>query len=370
MIKIDEAFKESSERAAVHYYRRREIETHRAENQFWMALFGTLFWQELQELTPNEFDPRPTALLDGSFAEIKADEIEKKWQLIGTPAASDLIHEIYEKHFDTGNGLFRWRQEDEAVLIRFLETAPTAAIIAALRRIVADPKTNRRGYPDLIQFHKGRVKFIEIKAEGDQIRRHQLAQIQALESCGFEVEVVRIEWCFDPLQDYVVVDLETTGGQAEHHRVTEIGAVKMRGREVVETFQTLLDPQRRIPPRISQLTGITDEMVRGQPVFAEIAGTFRDFVGESILVAHNANFDYSFLRKEFERLEQNFRRPTLCTVSAMRKYFPGLKSYSLGALCREFQIELTDHHRALCDAKATAQLLRMICEKRLGWKAD
>lgn len=364
VIRIDEAFKDGSERAAANYFGSRNLPTYRAENHFWMTLFGVLFWEELQDLKPNEFDPRPTALLDGSFAEMKAEAIVRKLSLIGTEAASGLVREVFENHFGKVSGLFRWRKDDEALLVEFLETAPAEAVVAALRRIVENPKVNSRGYPDLLQIEGGKVRFIEIKAQGDQIRRHQLVQMQALERCGFEVEVVRIEWCFDPDQEYVVVDLETTGGRSEYHRVTEIGAVKVRGREVVGTFQSLVDPERKIPPKITQLTGISDRMVSGKPVFAELADEFREFVGESILVAHNVPFDYGFLRQEYGRLEQGFRRPTVCTVVGMRRYFPGLKSYSLGKLCREFGIELEGHHRALCDAKATAQLLMMMNEKR------
>jgi len=261
-----------------------------------MTLFGILFWDELQDLTPNEFEARPTRLLDGSFGESQVEEIERKLALIGTPAASELIRGTYATHLGEPSGLFQWGVVDESVLVRFLERAKPEAIVAALRRIVEDPGRNSRGYPDLLQFSDDGVRFIEIKAEGDQIRRHQLVQIQALQTCGFEVGVVRVEWSVDPMQEYVVVDLETTGGRAEYHRVTEIGAVKIREGKIVETFETLLDPGRRIPPKISRLTGITNEMVEGKPSFAEIADDFHAFVGEAILVAHSVDFDYGFLQ--------------------------------------------------------------------------
>ncbi len=366
VIRVDEAFKDGSERAAIRYYCSRGVETHSAENHFWMTLFGTLFWDELQDLTPNEFDARPTRLLDGSFGESKAVEIERKLELLGTPGASAIIQGTFANHFGKASGLFQWGLVDEAVLLRFVETAKATAVTAALRRIIEDPRANSRGYPDLLQFADDDVRFIEIKAEGDQIRRHQLVQIQALQNCGFEVSVVRVEWCVDPSQEYVVVDLETTGGRAEYHRVTEIGAVKIRNGVIVDTFETLLDPARRIPSKITRLTGITNEMVEGKPGFAEVADDLESFLGEAIFVAHSVNFDYGFLRREFERIGRSFRRPTLCTVVAMRKFFPSLPSYGLGNLCKEFGIELRDHHRALCDAKATAQLLQMINAKRLA----
>ena len=187
-----------------------------------------------------------------------------------------------------------------------------------------------------------------------------------MENAGFDVGVVRVQWCVDPMQEYVVVDIETTGGRAENHRITEIAGVKLRGGQVVDRFQTLINPERRIPRMITSLTGISDVMVADAPVFAEVAESFREFVGGAVLVAHNAKFDYGFLRQEFRRLGQEFRCPTLCTVVAMRKYFPGLESYKLSRLCAEFGISLEQHHRAMCDAEATVELLRMVNGKRLG----
>ena len=106
-------------------------------------------------------------------------------------------------------------------------------------------------------------------------------------------------------------------------------------------------------------------MVAGAPFFAQIADEFEAFIGDAVFVAHNAKFDYSFLREEFSRLERPFRYPTLCTVVASRRYFPGLKSYGLSKLCDHFEISLTSHHRALCDARATASILLQINEKRM-----
>ena len=96
-------------------------------------------------------------------------------------------------------------------------------------------------------------------------------------------------------------------------------------------------------------------MVRGAPVFAEVADSFMRFMDEGIFVAHNVNFDYGFLSHEYERLDRRFRFPKLCTVAGMRRRYPGHKSYGLGKLCDLYGIELETHHRALCDARATGQ---------------
>jgi DNA polymerase-3 subunit epsilon len=140
----------------------------------------------------------------------------------------------------------------------------------------------------------------------------------------------------------------------------------MRRGEVVDRWQSLINPERSIPRFITELTGISNEMVADAPVFAEIADSFQEFMGEAIFVAHNVRFDHGFLAAEYERLERRFRYPQLCTCQSMRSLFKGLPSYSLGKLCRHFDIPLESHHRALCDAEAAAGLLVLINEKRMA----
>lgn len=371
MIRVDEAFRDGAEDAAVVHFRKAGWQAWRAENHFWNTLFGVLFWDELREGgTQNEFDARPTCLMDGSFAREGADGIQGKLGMLGTPAAELEVRRVFEKHLGEANGLFRWRRSDVEVLTGFLNNAPAAGVSRMLMRMAEDIRRNSRGYPDLLLVRPGEVRFVEVKAEGDQIRRHQLVQMQALAEAGLTVEVLRVEWYVDPAQDYVVVDVETTGGMAARDRVTEIGAVRVRGGEVTARFSTLVNPERAIPTAITRLTGIDEAMVRDAPRFAEIADGFREFVGEAVFVAHNAAFDYGFLKAEFARAGLDFRRPTLCTVAAMRKFFPGLESYGLGKLCLHFGIPLESHHRALCDAVATAELLVMVQRKRQNQAAS
>ena len=129
-------------------------------------------------------------------------------------------------------------------------------------------------------------------------------------------------------------------------------------------WHTLINPQRSIPASITQLTGITNEMVRDAPVFAEVADSLMAFMGDGIFVAHNVNFDYGFIAQEFTRLDRRFRFPKFCTCAGMRRYYPGHRSYSLGRICSIYEISLEHHHRALCDAEAAAQLLNLINRKR------
>lgn len=158
---------------------------------------------------------------------------------------------------------------------------------------------------------------------------------------------------------FVVVDLETTGGRASRDRITEVGIVVYDGEKVVETYETLLNPDCPIPPGITELTGISNAMVAEQPRFHEVARRIVELTEDAIFVAHNVRFDYQFLREEFARLGYNFQRKQLCTVRLMRKTFPGLASYSLGNLIKYFGLEVDARHRALADATATVELLQM-----------
>jgi len=189
--------------------------------------------------------------------------------------------------------------------------------------------------------------------------------LNKLQSLGFDASVTRVEWVTDPNQPYAVVDIETTGGTKGNHRITEIGAVKVVAGEVVDRWQSLVNPQRHISSFITNLTGITNEMVQDAPLFSDIAESLRVFLEGSIFVAHNVNFDYGFIKEEFARLEQSFSMPKLCTVKEMKRHYPGYESYGLGKICKEFDISLESHHRAMCDAEAAAQLLILINEKRL-----
>lgn len=327
-----------------------------------------MFWDQLQgvngETKHNEFEHSPTQLTDGSFFRKNEVAINEQLSLLHTGAALPHLEDVIASHNGEPNGVFRWRKNTLTVIRELLSHAPAIAVETILRRIATNLNENGVGFPDLMVVAGNQLRFVEIKAEGDQIRRHQLVQLQALENAGFLVEVVRVAWFADPDQEYVVVDIETTGGRSAHHRVTEIGAVRVRGGAILDKFSTLLNPERNIPSNITRLTGISDAMVNDAPKFSEIAQTFREFVGNAVFVAHNAQFDYGFLREEFKRLGQNFRCPTLCTVVAMRKFFPGLPAYGLAPLFAYFGISLSSHHRALCDAEATAELLLLINEKR------
>jgi DNA polymerase-3 subunit epsilon len=168
------------------------------------------------------------------------------------------------------------------------------------------------------------------------------------------------------IQMYAIIDVETTGGTARWERITEIAIVLHDGEKVVDTFSTLLNPDRSIPWNITQITGITDDMVAHAPRFYEVAKQIVQMTEGCIFVAHNVTFDYNFVREEFARLGFDFSRKQLCTVRLARKVFPGLPSYSLSNLKKHFGIYAEKSHRALDDTLATAQLFERILAEHEG----
>ena len=162
---------------------------------------------------------------------------------------------------------------------------------------------------------------------------------------------------------YTVIDIETTGGSSKSHKIIEVAIVTFDGSQVVDTYSTLINPQRFIPPFITSLTGISNEMVESSPTFEEVADTILKRTNENIFVAHNVNFDYGFVKQEFNELGIKFDRKKLCTVRLAKKIIPGYRSYSLGTLTSELGISINNRHRALGDAEATAKVLELLIEK-------
>ncbi len=161
-------------------------------------------------------------------------------------------------------------------------------------------------------------------------------------------------------QDLVFVDLETTGGNAAHHRITEVGIVRMQAGVVVEEWSSLVNPECRIPSYIESFTGITNEMVAGAPRFADVAGLVREKLRAPVFVAHNARFDYSFLRTEFRRVDVNFSAKVLCTVKLSRRLFPEHPRHGLDAVMERHRLTCSARHRALGDARVLSDFWRKL----------
>ena len=162
---------------------------------------------------------------------------------------------------------------------------------------------------------------------------------------------------------YSIVDIETTGNGYRGQKITEISIFLFDGKQIIDEYTSLVNPEQHIPPFITNLTGITDAMVRYAPKFYEIAKKVEEFTRDTIFVAHNVNFDYNIVKDEFKSLGFEFKRKKLCTVRLSRKIIPGLRSYSLGNICASENIPINGRHRAKGDAEATTELFRRLIER-------
>jgi len=364
-LEIDDIYRGDVEQGVCEYYQQQGYTVFFTENNLWLSLFALTFWQELFVDTPyppcNEFDIYPHVLLADCFYASQQADIEQK---LATFTHNDCIYKQVCKSaaqfYDTPTGLFQWHSDILEPLKVLIQHSELESLKAHLLQMTKTFKQLKDGYPDLMVLKDTGLCFEEVKAPGDKLRRNQLVSIDILKQHGFTVNIVAVNWFNDPNRIYSVVDIETTGGVQGNNKITEIAVVQLQAGEVIKQWASLINPERSIPPFITKLTGINAAMVRDAPCFADIADTLRGLLKGSVFVAHNVNFDYSFIRKEYAAIAQTFKMPKLCTVVESRKAFPKLPSYSLGNLAAHFELNLTNHHRALADATATAQLLKLI----------
>jgi len=155
---------------------------------------------------------------------------------------------------------------------------------------------------------------------------------------------------------YAVLDVETTGGSPKRDKITDIAIYVYDGNNIINSFESLVNPECFIPAYITGLTGITNEMVENAPYFYEIARDIIEITDDCIVVGHNVNFDYQFIKSEFRQLGYDFKRDTICTVKLSRKLMPGMSAYKLDILTNALNIVIHDRHRAAGDARATVDL--------------
>ena len=159
-------------------------------------------------------------------------------------------------------------------------------------------------------------------------------------------------------QDLVLLDLETTGTNANRDRVIEIGLIHCRGLQIVDSWSILVNPRIDLSAFIADYTGISESLLSAAPSFAEIADELLQRLDRGLLVAHNASFDYRFLQSEYSRLDFDYRAPYLCTVKLSRKLFPHEHHHNLDALIRRHKLHCDSRHRALGDAGVLVDFLR------------
>ena len=157
-------------------------------------------------------------------------------------------------------------------------------------------------------------------------------------------------------QEFVVFDLETTGFSNINDKITEIGAVKIRDFKIVDRFSELVNPEKDISYRVQELTGITNEMVKDKPTIEEILPKFMEFVGNDVLVAHNADFDTGFIMQKCKEQGLEYKNKKVDTLMLARIMLPNLKRYKLDKVAKEVGVQLLNHHRAVDDAEATANI--------------
>ncbi len=167
----------------------------------------------------------------------------------------------------------------------------------------------------------------------------------------------------EDLLNMIVFDVETTGISPLNDRIIEIGAIKIRGGKITSELSTLVNPGVCIPPRITDITGITDAMIANQPRIEEVLPEFLAFCEEDIILGHNISFDYSFIKASCVKEGLAFNKQAVDTLTIARKFLKGLPSRSLGGLCEHYNISLTQAHRAVHDARATYALFRCLQEQ-------
>lgn len=157
--------------------------------------------------------------------------------------------------------------------------------------------------------------------------------------------------------DYIVLDIETTGLSRFSDGITELAGVRVRDHSIVDEFQTLVNPQRHIPSFITRLTGISDDMVEDAPKIVDALPEFLDFIGPRTIIAHNATFDYGFLHQHAKSYcGIHWDNEKLCTRKLANRMLPELPSKRLDALCSHFNVVNTQAHRAMADVVATNQI--------------
>lgn len=162
---------------------------------------------------------------------------------------------------------------------------------------------------------------------------------------------------------FAILDVETTGGNPAYHSITDIAIRVHDGEKVIASFDSLINPLKPIPPFIANLTGITNQMVENAPTFEQVANQIDEITQNCIIVAHNVNFDYGFIKDEFRKIGKTFHRKKLCTVRLSRQILPNLYSYSLGKIAQQLGFKIVGRHRAAGDTDFTVKLFEILREK-------
>jgi DNA polymerase III epsilon subunit family exonuclease len=245
------------------------------------------------------------------------------------------------------------------------------------RNLISDSALIQETF-DLLSKNGGRAAFTEVVdvvfrlAHADKELAASLVGDLVRGDPRFSIEATHLTILDDPIErrplseiDFVVLDVEAIGARGVPAKIIELGAYHVRSGKIIDEFQTLIDPGVRLPRFIAALTGISDEMLKGAPKFAEVVDAWLNFAGDAVLVAHNSSFDLALLNQEIARVFPGcrMRNAELCTVKLARRLMRTLDSHNLDALAEHFGLEIAQRHRAAGDARATAQLLLRLLDQ-------
>ena len=202
-----------------------------------------------------------------------------------------------------------------------------------------------QGFPEAMNVSKEYGVKVLYGVEGYLVDDHKKVIANLMEQGKFELDC-----------EYTVFDLETTGLSDRNDKITEIGAIRVKNGEILETYSQLINPEVPISEKIVKITGITDELVKDKPTIDKVLHEFIDFIGDSILVAHNSDFDMGFIKANCKALDIEINNAVLDTLYLARVLFPELKNHKLNTLSKHLDVILENHHRAVDDAKATASI--------------
>ena len=245
------------------------------------------------------------------------------------------------------------------------------------RNLISDSALVQETF-DLLRTNGGRTAFTEIAdvvfrlAHADEELAASLVGDLVSGDPRFSIESGHLAINDDAIEsrplkeiDFVVLDVEAAGTRGLPARIIELGAYRLRSGEIIDEFQTLINPGVLLPRFISALTGITDEMLAGAPKFAQIVDAWLDFAGDAVLVAHNSRFDLQVLNREIASVFPGccMRNPELCTVRLAQRLMRNLESHKLDALAAHFGLDMIQRHRAPSDARVTAQILLRLLDQ-------
>ncbi|CEJ72785.1 DNA polymerase III PolC-type (PolIII([[Clostridium] sordellii] len=282
----------------------------------------------------------------GSYLKIKGDALYDNYQRELTMTISGIKEEKKEERIDTS--------DEKRVELHAHTQMSSMDAICPTKKLVE--RAAKWGHPAIAITDHGVVQaFPEAM---DAAKKHGIKVIYGVEGYLAEDEVPIVK---DPNkkgldQTFVVFDIETTGFSNTNDKITEIGAVKIESFKVVDRFSELVNPEVDISYKIQELTGITNDLVSDKPTIEEILPKFLEFVGDSVLVAHNAEFDMGFISQKSREQGLEFKNKSVDTLTLARVLLPHLKRHRLNVIAKDLGIPLLNHHRAVDDAEATAHI--------------